>query len=111
MKTFPFTGLLAGFVLWSGAFLLLYAVQATGCKLGWDQIAVGPVSLLRMLLAGLLLSTLVLLYLLGTRLLRAAIDAAEGDRHRLVRIATLVHLAAAAATLVTFAGIFWLSLC
>lgn len=111
MKTFPFAGLLAGFILWSGAFLLLYAVQATGCKLGWQEIAVGPISLLRLLLSALLLSTLGLLYAAALLWLRPALDATEGDRHRLLRIAKLVHLAAAVATLLTFGGIFWLSLC
>lgn len=29
--------LLAGFTVWSGAFVLLYALQALGCAYGWSQ--------------------------------------------------------------------------
>lgn len=111
MKAFPFAGLLAGFILWSGMFLVLYGVQATGCKLGWHQIAIGPISLLRLLLSCLLLASIGLLYGMATHWLRPAADETRGEQHVLLRIAMLVHVAAAAATFVTFMGIFWLSLC
>jgi hypothetical protein len=39
-----------GFAIWTLAFSLLYAVQATGCELGWHRQSVGPLSLLRGLL-------------------------------------------------------------
>lgn len=29
--------LVAGFIVWSGAFVLLYALQALGCAYGWSQ--------------------------------------------------------------------------
>ncbi|KKB08600.1 hypothetical protein [Devosia chinhatensis] len=29
--------LIAGFTLWSGAFVLLYALQALGCAYGWGE--------------------------------------------------------------------------
>lgn len=111
MRTFPFVGLLAGFTLWSGTFLLLYALQATGCKLGWQEIPLGPISLLRIVLSGVLLSALALLYLIARRWLQPSKEASDDDRHLILRISGLVHLAAAASTLVTFLGIFWLSLC
>jgi membrane protein implicated in regulation of membrane protease activity len=111
MRTFPFAGLLAGFTLWSGAFLLLYATQATGCKLGWQNIPLGPVSLLRIVLSAILLSALALFYLTAKRWLRPTEDATDDERQRLLSISARAHMAATASTLVTFAGIFWLSLC
>ncbi|MDH4441590.1 MAG: hypothetical protein QE284_14530 [Rhizobium sp.] len=110
MKIFPMAGLLAGFILWSGLFLSLYGVQATGCKLGWHQIAIGPISLLRLLLSGLLLTGMAGLYMMATRWLRADGDA-DPERQRLLQIARMLHAAAVAATLLTFAGIVWLTLC
>lgn len=111
MRTFPFVGLLAGFTLWSGAFLLLYAMQATGCKLGWHEVPLGPTSLLRIVLSGVLLSALALFYLMAKRWLRPTEDATDDERQHLLSISARVHLAATASTLMTFAGIFWLSLC
>ncbi|PYB70435.1 hypothetical protein [Rhizobium wuzhouense] len=111
MKRFPFVGLLSGFILWSVAFLSLYAVQATGCKLGWHQIPVGPISLLRLVLSGVLLLTLALLYVIDIRWLRPPVNAGKDERQMIMRISKVVHIAAAAATFVTFAGIFWLTLC
>lgn len=111
MRAFPFVGLLAGFVLWSVAFLVLYAVQATGCKLGWHLVSVGPASLLRLVLSGLLIVTLALLYVIDVRCLRPASGASDGERRLIMRVSKIVHIAAGAATLLTFAGIFWLTLC
>jgi hypothetical protein len=111
MKVLPFVGLLAGFILWSAAFLLLYAVQATGCKLGWHQTPLGPTSLLRAVLSVMVLSTLALFYLIASRWLTPDPGETIDSRERLLQISRLAHLAAAVATLVTFAGIFWLTLC
>ena len=48
----PVLLLVAGFVAWSSAFVLLYAGLSMGCALGWDRVTLGPISLLRL---GLLL--------------------------------------------------------
>lgn len=39
--------LVAGFLLWSSAFVALYGVQGLGCRLGWDDMGLGPVSVNR----------------------------------------------------------------
>ncbi|TPP05454.1 hypothetical protein [Rhizobium glycinendophyticum] len=111
MKGHPFAGLLAGFVIWSAAFLLLYGVQATGCKLGWHETPLGPTSLLRGTLSGMVLTTFALFYLMERHWLKPATGAPEDERRRLLQISRLANFTAAAATLVTFAGIFWLTLC
>lgn len=111
MRTFSLVGLLAGFTLWSGAFLVLYAAQANGCKLGWQEVPLGPTSLLRIVLSAILLSALALFYQMEKRWLRPTEEASDDERQHLLSISARVHLAATASTLVTFAGIFWLSLC
>ena len=42
-----------GFTIWASAFAILYAVQGTGCELGWHRRSVGPLSVLRWLLIAL----------------------------------------------------------
>lgn len=48
-RRLPFIAMLSGFVGWSVAFLMIYAAQVTGCRLGWQEMALGPVSALRLL--------------------------------------------------------------
>ncbi|MFL9828501.1 hypothetical protein [Rhodoplanes sp. SY1] len=42
--------LVAGFVIWSSAFVLLYALQSIGCAAGWERTTLAGASLLRALL-------------------------------------------------------------
>ena len=44
--------LLAGFGIWGVALNLFYGLHATGCAYGWDQVVLGPLSLLRTVLVG-----------------------------------------------------------
>ena len=101
--------LLAGFLIWAGAFLLIYFTQATGCRLGWQEIAIfGELSLQR--------GFLVMLYLMAFGLhlgLILALGRGEAPAH-----GTFVHqagrtlsIAALAASLFCFAGVFWLTAC
>ncbi|MDF1601029.1 hypothetical protein PZ895_14805 [Mesorhizobium sp. YIM 152430] len=46
--------LLAGFIVWSIAFVALYSVLSVGCVFGWDQVHFGPVSVQRAVLVALL---------------------------------------------------------
>ncbi len=41
----------AGLTHWAVAFCVLYALHGVGCSGGWDRVAVGPVSLHRLVLA------------------------------------------------------------
>lgn len=38
---------IAGFLIWSSAFVLLYGVNAIGCEWGWRRFDLGPLSLQR----------------------------------------------------------------
>jgi hypothetical protein len=45
-----FLAIALGFGIWMVALSALYALQATGCALAWDRIALGPIDFLRALL-------------------------------------------------------------
>lgn len=99
--------LLALVIVWSGwaaGFLLLYALQATGCRAGWDDHMTGPVSTLRLLLIAAAASLVLALIGLSWK---ARADA------RASPLARIVALANGAAILATFcfSGVLWLSLC
>lgn len=107
----PFLLMLAGFVMWSAAFLLLYATQATGCHLGWHQITVGPTSGLRLLLLAIFVIVLALMGRLFWST-KAALNQPQQDESRsLIQIAVMLQFAAVVATLITYAGVSWLMLC
>ena len=110
MRVSPFIQILAGFIIWAAAFLLLYATQATGCHLGWQALDVGPVSVLRLSLTGIFLLVLVLLAGLY-RYARQASGSSVDKTETLTQIATAVHIAAIVSTLITCSGLFWLTLC
>jgi len=96
--------LLAGWVVWAAGFLLLYAVQATGCRMGWHEEALGPVSALRIALIGVAAIVACAIVLVWKRAERVR------DRSPLGRIVRLANGAAALAAL-CFAGVLWLSPC
>jgi hypothetical protein len=109
----PVAVLLAGFVLWSAVFVLLYAVQATGCRLGWQTVEIlGLVTVQRAVLVLLFLAAIpvhVALYWIlrehgaTDRRRRWSIFAGEAGE--------LLALAALGASIFCFAGVFWLSAC
>lgn len=106
----PFTLILTGFIIWSAAFLVLYGTQATGCRLGWHEVEIGPASALRWLLATMVV--LVLALLVG--LFRSARIGGGSDMDApdtLRQIVSAVHLAAIVSTFITYSGVFWLTLC
>lgn len=105
--------LAAGFIVWSVAFVALYAMLSVGCAYGWDRID---------LAAGLTLQRvqLIVIFLvhLGAGLwlalaLRPASTSGDDDHpaHFLRHAAYGTAIAAVAATAFTFAGIFALTSC
>ncbi|MBR0556905.1 hypothetical protein J5J10_14550 [Ciceribacter sp. L1K23] len=100
----PFIALLAGFVVWSAAFLFLYGLQATGCHLGWHTVDFGGISLLRVLLLVSLIATIGTLLVIRLRLRPA------GETGLLARIVNLANLAAVISTF-CFVGVAWLTMC
>lgn len=52
--------MLAGLVIWGAALNLLYGAQAVGCALGWNETALGPMSLQRAVLLGVWIAHLAL---------------------------------------------------
>lgn len=45
--------LVAGFTVWSSGFVLLYGLHALGCRWGWEETLLGPVTLNRAVLIGI----------------------------------------------------------
>lgn len=103
--------LMAGFGAWSVAFVALYGTLSVGCALGWNDIAMGPIPLLRLLLvAGFIVS------LLGLGLIaRALRDGAQrednGGRDLVAQLSYRLALAALAAGLFTYAPVLFLTAC
>lgn len=111
MKAPAFVLLLTGFVIWAGAFLLLYAAQATGCHLGWQRIEFGPFSALRLLLAAMLVLVLALIGGLHWYGKRALGEPQTDEAKLLTKIAGILQAAALVSTLITYGGVLWLTLC
>ncbi|WP_337184050.1 hypothetical protein [Shinella sp.] len=97
-------GLLAVWVGWAAGFLLLYALQATGCRAGWDHQMIGPISTLRLALILTTAAIVAVLLALSWKARR------NGPASQLARIGALANGAAILATL-CFAGVLWLSMC
>lgn len=90
--------LVAGFVLWSIAFILIYAAQATGCAIGLQT----------NFLRAILIAVLAAFLLAGGAVLAVAARRRESP---LGRSAVLASVAALIASALTFSGIFWADLC
>lgn len=114
--TAPRAGLLplfAGLVLWSSAFVLLYAALSIGCAFGWEQQAFGPLTLQRFVLLVLWLAHLAALLALLAWTRRHARRVAPGDRTGafLARCALHATVVALVATVVNYAPVLTLSAC
>jgi hypothetical protein len=97
-------GILIAWIGWAGGFLFLYALQATGCRAGWDEQMLGPISALRLLLIIATAAIVLLLFWLTAKANR------DGSTSSLARIGVLANGAAILATM-CFAGVVWLRLC
>jgi hypothetical protein len=64
-------GAFLGWVVWSSAFVLLYALLSLGCMFGWDAPRLGPMSLLEAILITTWLAHLIALAALSTWAWRA----------------------------------------
>ncbi len=97
----PLVLMATGFAIWASAFVLLYSAASLGCELGWNQIRVGPISLLRTILAGLWLIHMAALAWLFVYCARAARNG-QTDR--------FVHRAAMYLTVAAIASTVWIGL-
>ena len=104
--------LVAGFTLWSLAFVQLYAFQAIGCRLGWDGIGLaGAVTLQRAVLVLSLAVWLAAHFALWRHLRGRAGAGGNAEGETLRRAAAHLGLAAFGAALFCFFAVFWLSPC
>lgn len=98
--------LVAGFVVWSSAFVALYALHAIGCAFAWSA---GP---MRLWLALVLVAHLAVLAGLWLLLVRRRATASQGDTARFLHVAGLwATLAALVATFLVLAPPLLLTTC
>lgn len=105
--------LCAGFLVWSSAFLSLYAALSLGCAFGWEDIALGPVSVQRAVLIGLWLVHLALIAALvafARRRSRRA-EAKQDLGGFFAGLAFWGSIAALGASVVNYAPVLGLSAC
>ncbi len=107
--------LIAGFLVWSAAFVVLYSVLSIGCEFGWHEWPVlGPVTLQRVVLVALFLVSLAaswaVVQITGRRRRRSR-RAAEGLQASLETIAWLAAWAALASTFFSLVPVFFLTAC
>lgn len=104
--------LAAGFSVWAAAFAGVYAVLSLGCALGWETVALGPVSLQRGVVVVLSLASVLACALVATRLAGGRHDRSGGAPATFIRkVAFHAALAATGAVLFTFSGVTVLSTC
>jgi len=88
-----------GFAVWMAALSMLYGVQATGCEFSWQQIRLGPVSLLRVALYTLFTGHMgALLWLLGRSRRRLVLSESGSPDAFLWRASVYLTVAAMVAT-------------
>jgi hypothetical protein len=106
--------LIAGFTAWGAAFVVVYGIQATGCRLGWQHSAImdGMVLQRAVLIAAFLAcvtGTAALTWWLFARWRQT--EDRHGPAHFLEGVSFLASLAAFGATVFCFVGVFWLTAC
>ncbi|WP_416355118.1 hypothetical protein ACLNGM_12175 [Aureimonas phyllosphaerae] len=105
--------LVAGLVVWSSAFVALYALLSIGCAFGWEDRDIGPISLQRAVLIGVWLLHLAILAGLvrwtWRRTQRAPAD--EEMSRFFARTALAATVVSVAVTIVNYAPILGLSAC
>ncbi len=98
-----------GLGIWALGFVVIYAVQGLGCAFGWDRVAVGGLSLLRLLVGGLVLATLLAVLIAARRL--AAWQAPVGPASFIRWVSATCAWFALPATALTFSGVLMTSAC
>lgn len=100
-----------GFVIWSGAFVVLYGALSVGCELGWHEtFLAGPLTLQR--------AMLVILFVLSVAagaawivLLARSARESEGTARFIDRVSLLVAWAGLGSIVFSFFAVFGLSSC
>lgn len=110
----PLAVVISGFLLWSAAFLAIYGVQATGCSLGWNATAFGPLTVQRAVLLAVFALVLACHVVLVLRLNAGTPggfgeDAGTADFMRMA--ARWLAMLSAVASTVCFGGVIWLTTC
>jgi len=102
-----------GFGVWAIGFLAIYAVQGIGCALAWDEMSLGPFSLLRTLVVAMWAVTLlgVVLATLYLSMLRRAARGANGAAAFILSVSSTCGWLAMPTVVLTFIGAAGTSAC
>lgn len=98
--------LVAGFLVWTSAFIVLYAMLSVGCRFGWDDVELTP----GLTLQRVQLVVIFLVHLAGAALLVLAFRQRAGVSF-LHGAAFGTALAAFGSTLFSFVAVFALTTC
>ncbi len=102
--------LAAGFVVWTAAFVALYAMLSVGCRFGWHEIPFAGTSVQRAQLIALFLVHVAAGIAVVAMLRGRATD--DGETAAFIRVAGYgAALAALGSTLFSFFGVFFLTAC
>jgi len=112
MKVPALAWTIAGFVIWSVAFVTIYGLHGIGCAYGWDAVTVGPTNLQRLVQVFLWLAFLppLLALALWLRRLREQF-AGDASRRWLTLVGETLAWSGLAATIITFAPTATTSVC
>lgn len=103
---------IAGFVIWSAAFVIIYGLHGIGCAYGWDAIPIGPTNLQRFVQVAVWLAFLPPLVMLALRLRRRRLQSEPGEPKRwMALVGETTAWGALAATIITFAPTATTSVC
>lgn len=108
--------IVAGFLVWSAAFVALYSMQAIGCRFGWDEMVVaggigGGVSLHRVVLVVLFAISLAAAWTV-VALARKRREGASGPLSSFMEVvAWLAALAALVSTAISLGPVLFLTAC
>lgn len=102
-----------GFAAWAVVFVLIYGMQAVGCRLGWDRIELfGALSLQRLQQITLYFGGIVALVLLYAWCRRHSLQPqSQPTDSFLETVSTYGAMAACGAVTLSFAGVLWLTAC
>jgi hypothetical protein len=106
--------MIAVFLVWASAFIMLYAALSVGCALGWERVLLGPVSAQRLVLIVIWIAHIfaILLVFSGYRRTLALRPIEPEQTHRfLTKSVWALTASALAATLWTGAPILQGSAC
>lgn len=107
-----FARIFIGFTAWAVFFVLIYGMQAVGCRLAWDRIEIGAFSLQRLQQIAFYIAGLLAMLGLFAWVRRSNVLAKQKSLGEFMQGVSLYATAAAGIALAfCFTGVLWLTAC